>query len=104
MKKPSLKQGHDHSHRKKTDIAVISKADSDNCLDIEDKEREKRKMTQIVNLTAWKNQDRMRKKKGREKKRKKFGWELRQVDKISHVIILRCLRGKPMEHSSNTEL
>ena len=41
----------------KTDTEVISKAestDSDNCLDIEDKEREKRKMTQIVNLTAWK--------------------------------------------------
>lgn len=69
MKKPSLKQGHDHSHRKKIDIAVISKADSDNCLDIEDKEREKRKMTQIVNLTAWKNQDRMRKKKKEERKK-----------------------------------
>jgi len=56
MKKPSLKQGHDHSNREnKTDIEVILKAestDSDNCLDIEDKEREKRKMTQIVNLTA----------------------------------------------------
>ena len=73
MKKPSLKQGHDHSHRKKTDIAVISKADSDNCLDIEDKEREKRKMTQIVNLTAWKNQDRMRKKKEERKKGRNLG-------------------------------
>lgn len=46
MKKPSLKQGHDHSNREdKTDIEVISKAestDSDNCLDIEDKERKGR--------------------------------------------------------------
>lgn len=67
MKKPSLKQEHDHSNREnKTDIEVILKAestDSDNCLDIEDKEREKRKMTQIVNLTAQKNQDRIRRKK-----------------------------------------
>lgn len=50
----------------KTDTEVISKAestDSDNCLDIEDKEREKRKMTQTVNLTAWKTQDKMRRKK-----------------------------------------
>lgn len=75
-----LKQGHDHSNREEgKDEEVISEAEStesDNYLDEEDKEREKRKMTKIVNLSACENKDRIKIKKKREQ-RKKFGWGLR---------------------------
>lgn len=67
-------------------------------LDVEDKEREKRKMTQILSLSVWENTDRM--KKNVEQNKKKFGWAPGQMGLILNVMILRCLRGKPMEHSS----
>lgn len=76
LKKLGLKQGHDHSNREEgKDEEVISEAEStesDNYLDVEDKEREKRKMTKIVNLSACENKDRIKKKR-RENKGRNLG-------------------------------
>ena len=67
LKNLGLKQGHDHSNREEgKDEKVISEAEStesDNYLDVEDKERKKRKMTKIVNLRACENKDRIKKKR-----------------------------------------